>query len=104
MNNNMNDHVVRVMTRGGTMTQDPLYPQGHPKRTEQDYQMVNNSSLVSNNEEKKEKPKFCIVLRNMKLVKNVLRILKMYLCLMPKLRIGKNMNLVRMIIIKMMIT
>ena len=32
MNNNMNDHVVRVMTRGGRMTQEPLYPEGHPKK------------------------------------------------------------------------
>ena len=36
MNNKINDHVVRVMTRGGQMTQDPLYPEGHPKRTKQD--------------------------------------------------------------------
>jgi hypothetical protein len=38
MNNNMNDHAVRVMTRGGRMTQEPLYPEGHPKRIEQDCQ------------------------------------------------------------------
>src|SRR3954468_20803799 len=25
-----------IMTRGGTYTQDPLYPEGHPKRIEQD--------------------------------------------------------------------
>ena len=31
MNNNINDHVVRVMTRGRRMTQEPLYPKGHPK-------------------------------------------------------------------------
>jgi hypothetical protein len=36
MNNKKNDHVVRVMTRGGKMTQEPLYPEGHPKRIEQD--------------------------------------------------------------------
>ena len=29
MNNNMNDHAVRVMTRGGRMTQEPLYPEEH---------------------------------------------------------------------------
>ena len=34
INNNMNDHAVRVMTRGGRMTQEPLYPEGHPKRIE----------------------------------------------------------------------
>ena len=32
MNNNINDFVVRVATRGGKMTQEPLYPEGHPKR------------------------------------------------------------------------
>ena len=32
MNSNINDHVVRVMTRGGRMTQEPLYPEGHPKK------------------------------------------------------------------------
>ena len=31
MNNTINDNVVRVMTRGGRMTQQPLYPEGHPK-------------------------------------------------------------------------
>ena len=41
MNNNMNDHAVRVMTRGGRMTQEPLYPEGHPKRIEQYSQRTN---------------------------------------------------------------
>src|SRR5215216_1302273 len=43
MNNNINDHVVRVMTRGGRMTQEPLYPEGHPKRIEQDSQRANTN-------------------------------------------------------------
>ena len=30
MNNNIHDFVVRVATRGGKMTQEPLYPEGHP--------------------------------------------------------------------------
>ena len=34
MKNNVNDHVVRVMTRGGRMTQEPPYFEGHPKRIE----------------------------------------------------------------------
>ena len=34
LNNKNNDNVVRVMTRGGKMTQEPLYPEGHPKRIE----------------------------------------------------------------------
>ena len=36
LNNKKNDNDVRVMTRGGKMTQEPLYPEGHPKRVEQD--------------------------------------------------------------------
>ena len=34
MNNNMHDFAVRVEPRGGKMTRDPLYPEGHPKRIE----------------------------------------------------------------------
>nr|AGW47741.1 putative PSD protein [Hordeum vulgare subsp. vulgare] len=30
--NELNDKSVRVVTRGGRMTQEPLYPEGHPKR------------------------------------------------------------------------
>ena len=36
LNSKKNDNEVRVMTRGGKMTQEPLYPEGHPKRIEQD--------------------------------------------------------------------
>ena len=31
-----NDHAVRVATRTGKMTQEPLYPEGHPRRIEHD--------------------------------------------------------------------
>ena len=41
LNNKNNDNAVRVMTRGGKMTQEPLYPEGHPKRIEQDSQRTN---------------------------------------------------------------
>ena len=44
MNDNMNDHAVRIMTRGGRMTQEPLYPEGHPKRIEQDSQRINEDA------------------------------------------------------------
>ena len=30
--NELNDNSVRVVTRGGRMTLEPLYPEGHPKR------------------------------------------------------------------------
>ena len=33
-NSKDNDNAIRVMTRGGKMTQEPLYPEGHPKRIE----------------------------------------------------------------------
>jgi hypothetical protein len=56
MNKNMHDHDVRVMTRGGRMTQDPLYPEGHPKRIEQDSQRSNVDAL-SPSRKKKEKEK-----------------------------------------------
>ena len=32
--NNKPDFAVRVATRTGRMTQEPLYPEGHPKRIE----------------------------------------------------------------------
>ena len=41
MNNNMNDHVVRVMSRGGRMTKVPLYLEGHLKIIEKDSQRIN---------------------------------------------------------------
>src|SRR3989337_585923 len=44
MNNKKNDNAVRVMTRGGKMTQEPLYPEGHPKRIEHDSQIINNDA------------------------------------------------------------
>ena len=41
LNNKKNDNHVRVMTRGAKMTQEPLYPEGHPKRIKQDSQRNN---------------------------------------------------------------
>ena len=55
MNNNINDHAVRVMTRGGRMTQEPLYPKGHPKRIEQDSQRANTSAHIPSRKKKKKK-------------------------------------------------
>ena len=46
MNNRNNDHVVRVMTRGGKTSQEPLYLEGHPKRIEQDSQGISTDALV----------------------------------------------------------
>ena len=42
------------MTRGGRMTQEPLYLEGHPKRIEQDSQR-NNTDAPSSSKKKKKK-------------------------------------------------
>ena len=55
MNNNMNDHVVRVMTRGGRMTQEPLYPEGHPKRIGQTLKELMLMHLVHLKSKRKRK-------------------------------------------------
>ena len=54
LNNKNNDNDVRVMTRGGKMTQEPLYPEGHPKRIEQDSQR-NNIDAPSSSKKKEKK-------------------------------------------------
>ena len=54
MNSKKNDYVVRVATRTGRMTQEPLYPEGHPKRIEQDSQR-NNLEAPSSSKKKKKK-------------------------------------------------
>ena len=54
LNNKKNDNAIRVVTRGGKMTQEPLYPEGHPKRIEQDSQR-NNIDASSPSIRKKKK-------------------------------------------------
>ena len=44
----MHDFAVRVATRGGKMTQEPLSPEGHPEIIEQDSQR-NNATTPRNN-------------------------------------------------------
>ena len=53
-------HVYEVTTRGGVSTQDPLYPEGHPKIIEQDSQHVKESGTSS----KKKKKKFKTVVES----------------------------------------
>ena len=48
-------HVYEVTTRGGVSTQDPLYPNGHSKRIEQDSQRVKETSTSSKEKKKKYK-------------------------------------------------
>ena len=52
-----NKHAYGVDTRGGRSTQDPLYPEGHPKRIEQDSQMINDSAPSSPKKKKKNRNK-----------------------------------------------
>ena len=52
--NNKHDFAVRVATRTGKMTQEPLYPEGNPKRIEQDSQR-NNLDAPSPSKKKKKK-------------------------------------------------
>jgi hypothetical protein len=67
MNNKMNDHDVRVVTRGGRMTQDPLYPEGHPKRIEQDSQRNNiDAPSPFKKKKKKKNDRICMLLVNLR--------------------------------------
>ena len=54
LNNKKNDNVVRVMTRGAKMTQEPLYPEGHPRRVEQDSQRTNVDTPSPSKKKKKK--------------------------------------------------
>ncbi|KAK1646743.1 hypothetical protein QYE76_064548 [Lolium multiflorum] len=53
-NNSKEKHAYEVTTRGGVSTQDPLYPEGHPKRVEQDSQLI-KTSAPSKKKKKKHK-------------------------------------------------
>ena len=52
--NELNDNSVRVIIRGGKMTQEPLYPEGHPKRIDQDSQGINADTPSHPKEKKKD--------------------------------------------------
>ncbi|KAI5014653.1 hypothetical protein ZWY2020_056043 [Hordeum vulgare] len=52
--NELNDNSIKVVTRGGRMTQEPLYPEGHPKRIEQDSQGVNTDAPSHTRKKKKD--------------------------------------------------
>jgi hypothetical protein len=44
-----------IRTRGGATTQDPLYPEEHPKRIEQDSQQTTSDDIPSKKKKKKHK-------------------------------------------------
>ncbi|KAI5017651.1 hypothetical protein ZWY2020_042539 [Hordeum vulgare] len=52
--NELNDNSIRVVTRGGRMTQEPLYPEGHPERIEQDSQGVSTDAPSHPRNKKKD--------------------------------------------------
>src|SRR6266496_1192110 len=55
MNHNIKDFAIRVTTRGGKITQEPLYPEGHPKIIEQDFQRANANAPSPCKKKKKKK-------------------------------------------------
>ena len=54
MNYKIHDFAIRVATRGGKMTREPLYPQGYPKTIERDSQR-NNTTAPSSSKKKRKK-------------------------------------------------
>ena len=52
--NELNDNAARVVTRGGRMTQEPLYPEGQPKIIEQDSQRVSTDAPSHPRKKKKD--------------------------------------------------
>jgi hypothetical protein len=44
-------HACEIKTRSGAATQDPLYPEGHPKRIEQDSQRATGDGIPSTEKE-----------------------------------------------------
>jgi hypothetical protein len=44
-----------ISSRSGASTQDPLYPEGHPKRIEQDSQLATGDGIPSKKKKKKHK-------------------------------------------------
>jgi hypothetical protein len=49
------NQACEIRTRGGATTQDPLYPEGHPKRIEQDSQRTSRYDIPSKKKKKKHK-------------------------------------------------
>ena len=63
--NNKNDFDVRVATRTGRMTQELLYPEGHPKRIEHDSQKNTLDAHSPSKKKKKKKIGLCMLLVNL---------------------------------------
>ena len=102
MNNKMNDHVVRVMTRGGKMTQEPLYHEGHPKRIEKKSQRINNDAPSPSSNKKKKNDNRTLHASSEPIV-DTLDNPMIFLSLMLKHNMVINMNLVTMIMMMFML-
>ena len=50
------------MTRGGRMTQEPLYPEGHPKRVEKDSERTNIDAPSPSKKRKRKTIGLCMLL------------------------------------------
>ena len=83
------------------MTQEPLYPEGHPKRIEQDSQR-NNIDAPSHSKRKKKKNDRTLHASSDLLLKH-LRIQMIFLFLMLKHNMVMNMNLVIMLMMMLML-
>jgi hypothetical protein len=55
VNTSRETHACEISTRSGASTQDPLYPEGHPKRIEQDSQRAIDNGTLSRKKKKKHK-------------------------------------------------
>ena len=65
MNSKNSDYVVRVATRTGKMTQEPLYLEGHPKIIEQDSQRNNVDAPSPSKKRKRKMIGLCMLLVNL---------------------------------------
>jgi hypothetical protein len=55
VNTSREQHACEISTRSGFSTQDPLYPEGHPKRIEKDSQCAAGNGTLSKKKKKKHK-------------------------------------------------
>jgi hypothetical protein len=55
VNTSREKHACEISTRSGASTQDPLYPEGHPKRIEHDSQHAAGNGTLSRKKKKKHK-------------------------------------------------
>ena len=101
MNSKKNDYVVRVATRIGRMTQEPLYPEGHPKRIEQDSQRIKIDAPSSSKKKKRKMIELCKLLGNLLLNHLIIQMISQ--CLMLKHNLVMNMNLVIMLMMMFML-